>query len=375
MQAEKSQSRSPSLLASPSPTRLELRSWHETQSYLEALDKEIETDVTAFELKVEPIETLVLHDLPTLGQLRLIEWFCKKARTSHLFPQANHMVLLKKCQPRLTQYLCTNTTPDENRRYVDLLAKLCSPKTLCSDHVFQGIGGEPVPQAAHGWGPPVVDAMFQLRNLWPNLKTHVIHQALDDLPCTMPGIQHIALYHRRSFPFDTPRSYRVPIKPIPEDECEIVMLAELCKEEGFRHYRQPSKFKDESPIDVWLVNTAKTVVEASKWDALYSSFLSGGGSLGTQTIRWKVSLPPIWDDVKRHEMEDGTLDFGSMLEKQILAERTKGRVHKQRRGQCSMDVTSKANDVEWVFRSTSYAECEACGWTSSRSEWAREKQA
>ena len=135
------------------------------------------------------INILALEDLPDYTTMISLADHCDAHQSQLLFPNVKHLVFAGSAQSRFVQIVLVRSA-DQVSSYLQAFARLCSPRTLCSDYSFGAQGSS-----------TIAAGLQVLKTHWTALERCSIHKALDDLPWVMPGMEHRMIYHSSSFPF------------------------------------------------------------------------------------------------------------------------------------------------------------------------------
>lgn len=107
-----------------------------------------------------------------------------------LFPNLTHLYIKPAAQVSLIALLYEHYETGVSSQYISAFASIGSVHTLCTDHNVRALQS-----------PFLRQSMESLRVAWPDMRVHHIHNVLDDLPWTMPAIEHHATWLPSAVPF------------------------------------------------------------------------------------------------------------------------------------------------------------------------------
>lgn len=159
-----------------------------------ALNPHVLSDELRFDKRmspiIDPIAFIHLERMPRLSEAGAIQALARDIPGGRLFPNARHLRLSWRAQSQLLSMLYDHHDDGKYKVYLRAFATIADVKELCTDYDLRALDSL---KLRHG--------MDELRTVWPNLTVHHIHHALDDIPYTMSGIIHDAIYDMASWPF------------------------------------------------------------------------------------------------------------------------------------------------------------------------------
>lgn len=142
--------------------------------------------------ELSKVKQLVLETLPTPGQVHAISVLAAQMPGRRLFPHATRLYLKPAFQHQFSARMSLDYACGAYKLWVQSFASIADVHTLCTDYTFRALGNARVRVA-----------MEKLKTAWPSIKVHHIHIGEDDLPWTVPGIDHRPLYHVTQPPFNS----------------------------------------------------------------------------------------------------------------------------------------------------------------------------